>query len=71
MIVGNRKDEQLGKDRDAYKRMRDQKLQPERLNGAAEIESKAETRLEVERSTILTPDQRRQVETLRSEGADV
>lgn len=71
VIVGNAKDSNLGHDRDAYKRMRESGLQPERLQGAAEVESKAETRLEVERGVLLNDAQREQVRVLQSEGVSL
>ena len=71
IIHGNNKDANLAKDRDAYKRLRDQGLQPDRLHGARDIEAQAETKLEVERSTLLTPDQRKQIDVLKSEGVEV
>jgi hypothetical protein len=71
VVEGIRKDGELSKDRDAYQRLRRDGLQPDRLHGARDIESRAETRVEVERSTILTPEQRKTVESLRRDGAEV
>lgn len=71
VIGGLKKDAELSRDRDAYKRLRDQGLQPEKLHGSRDIETRAETKLEIERSTILTPAQRKTVESLRSDGAAI
>lgn len=71
VIVGNAKDSRLGSDRDAYKRLRDSGLQPERLQGAAEVEARAQSRLEVERGVILNDTQREQVRLLASEGVSL
>lgn len=71
-VIGDlARDKTLDQDRDAYKRLRDQNLQPEKLHGARDIEARAETTLEVERSTILTPAQRNTINSLRADGADI
>jgi hypothetical protein len=50
------------KDMPAYKRMRQQGLQPKTIDGAAHIEAKAETRFEVESGQVL-PGQSKKIET--------
>ena len=50
------------KDMPAYKRMRQQGLQPKTIDGAAHIEAKAETRFEVESGQVL-PGQAKKIET--------
>jgi len=42
------KDRQLGKDRDAYKRLRQNGLQPKRVDGSARVEQTANTTAQVE-----------------------
>ena len=46
----------------AYKRMRQQGLQPKTIDGSAHIEAKAETRFEVESGQVL-PGQAKKIET--------
>lgn len=41
-------DKRFAKDGPAYKRLRKEGLQPERIDGCAEIEAKAETKAQVE-----------------------
>lgn len=55
-----KKEDGWERDMPAYKRLRDDGLQPKRIDGAAEIESKAETPIEVESGRVLTPIQRKQ-----------
>lgn len=50
-----RREAQLGRDLDAYKRMRQANLQPKTYQGAAELERRANSRFEVESGRIL-PD---------------
>ena len=50
------------KDMPAYKRMRQQGLQPKTIDGSAHIEAKAETRFEVESGQVL-PGQAKKIET--------
>ena len=50
------------KDMPAYKRLRQQGLQPKTIDGAAHIEAKAETRFEVESGQVL-PGQAKKIET--------
>lgn len=45
---GNRKDEQLAKDRDAYKRLRGDGLQPPHVGGSDHLEKHASLPIEVE-----------------------
>ena len=67
----NEREARWHKDMPAYKRLVDSGVQPPRIDGCADIEARAETKLEVERATVLTDRQRRQVESLRSEGVGV
>lgn len=46
--AGNRKDEKLGKDRDAYKRLRANGLQPGHVGGSDHLEKHATLPIEVE-----------------------
>ena len=43
------KDRQLSKDRDAYKRLRQNGTQPKRVDGSAKVEATANTQTQVER----------------------
>jgi len=49
----NRAEKQLTKDRDAFKAMREQGIQPARLKGAAELQDKAHTKHEIETGKLL------------------
>lgn len=44
----HKREEQLTKDRDAYKRLRQDGLQPKRIDGSHEVEAKAQTEAQVE-----------------------
>ena len=44
----HKKDAQLTKDRDAYKRLRTNGLQPKRVDGSYEVEARAKTEAQVE-----------------------
>ena len=67
----NAREKTLAKDMAAYRRLRLAGEQPAHVDGSAHVERHAETRLEVERSTILTGPQRRQIESLRREGVQI
>jgi hypothetical protein len=57
------REKELAKDRDAYLRLRRAGLQPPTLTGAARLEAKAHSQLEVEMGYFLeTPDERRRAE---------
>ena len=64
---GNRADTQLGKDRDAFKRFRDAGIQPAQIDGAADLERRAGSVVEVERNIVLDDSQRKQYETLSAD----
>lgn len=46
------RDRQLAKDRDAYKRLRQNGLQPPRIDGSAVVEQHASTEREVEQGAV-------------------
>lgn len=46
--AGNQKDEKLGRDRDAYKRLRNNGLQPSHVGGSDHLEKHATLPIEVE-----------------------
>lgn len=50
--VTRKREKQLVKDRDAYKRLRRDGLHPRALKGAARLEATAETRSEIERGFV-------------------
>jgi len=56
------REKRWAKDMPAYKRMRQQGLQPKTIDGAADIELRAETRFEVESGQVL-PGQAKKIET--------
>lgn len=56
------REKRWAKDMPAYKRLRQQGLQPKTIDGAAHIEAKAETRFEVESGQVL-PGQAKKIET--------
>jgi hypothetical protein len=49
----NRRESNLTKDRDAFKAMRQQGIQPARLKGAAELQDKAHTKHEIETGKLI------------------
>ena len=49
----NRAEKQLTRDRDAFKAMREQGIQPARLRGAAELQDKAHTKHEIETGKLI------------------
>jgi hypothetical protein len=63
-------DKGFEKDRPAYKRLRDQGLQPRQIDGCAEIEQRAETRVEVENMKPLTKSKIKQLEAITERSAD-
>jgi hypothetical protein len=54
-------------DMPAYKRLRQQGLQPRDIDGCAELEARAETVREIEAGQLLTPSQRKQVSEMLDE----
>jgi hypothetical protein len=57
------REKELAKDRDAYRRLRREGLQPPTLTGAAQLEAKAHSQLEIERGYFLkTPEDRCRME---------
>ena len=64
-------DRALAADRDAYKRMRDEGLQPKALKGAARIEKRANSRFEVESGRILPEALSKRVDAAVVEAAQV
>lgn len=63
-------DKAFGRDGDAYKRLRKQGLQPRQIDGSAELEARAESRVEVESGKILTPRKKRQLEAITNNSVD-
>ena len=57
------REKRWAKDMPAYKRLRQQGLQPKTIDGAAHIEAKAETRFEVESGQVL-PGQAKKLKLL-------
>lgn len=52
----------------AYKAMRADGLQPKGIDGAAEVQAKAETKAEVESGIVLTSEQRKQYREVTGAG---
>lgn len=67
IIAGNQADARLGKDRDAFKRFRDAGIQPARIDGAADLERRAGSVIEVERNIVLDDKQRKQYESISAD----
>lgn len=61
----------LDVDRPAYKRMRDEGLQPKGLKGAAELEKHATSKWEVEAGRILPADQAKRIDAANAEAKHV
>lgn len=53
VAAANRREQVLDRDMAAYKRLRRQGIQPARIDGCAELESRAETRMEIEYGKVL------------------
>lgn len=53
---GNKKDEQLSRDREAYKRLRADGLQPSHIGGSAHLEKHATLPIEVEYGHVFKTD---------------
>ena len=70
VIAKLQSDKAFAKDGPAYKRLRKQGLQPRRIDGCAEVEQRAESRVEVEAMRPLTPKKRRQLEAITAKSAD-
>lgn len=70
VIAKLRSDENFAKDGPAYKRLVKQGYQPDHIDGCAEIEQRAESRLEVESMKILSPEKKRTLETLTNNSVD-
>lgn len=70
VVAKLQKDKDFSQDGAAYKRLRSQGLQPRRIDGSAEIEAKASTRVEVESGKILNPRKKRQLESITENSAD-
>jgi hypothetical protein len=62
---------QLDKDRPAYKRLKDEGLQPARLKGAAELERRAQSKFEIEAGRILPDAQAKRIDSAVVEAAQV
>lgn len=59
---GSLADTALDKDRAAYRRLRKNGLQPPHLTGSAELETRAETQMEIDSGSILNAEQRKQAQ---------
>lgn len=64
---GNSKDEQLAKDRDAYKRLREDGLHPGHVGGSDHLEKHAEMPIEVEMGHVFKT---KQGKALAAEGVE-
>jgi hypothetical protein len=64
---GTTYEKQLDKDRPAYKRMRDDGLQPKGLSGAADLERRASSRWEIEAGRILPESQSKRIDAAQAE----
>lgn len=51
--AAKREEKQMDKDMGAYKRLRDDGLQPPSVRGSADLESRAETKMEVESGHVV------------------
>lgn len=60
----NAKERQWQRDMGAYKEMRRQGLQPNHIDGAADLTARAETLTEIETGTVLTKKERAEVRAL-------
>lgn len=60
----------FAKDGPAYKRLVANGLQPDHIDGCAEVEAQAESRVEVEAVKVLSQQKRKQLETLTQTPAD-
>ena len=60
-------DTTLSADRDAYKRLKDDGIQPKGLKGAAQLEKHASSAWEIEAGRILPPDQSRRIDSANAE----
>ena len=63
----NRAEKQLTKDRDAFKAMREQGIQPARLKGAADLQDHATTKSEIATGRILPKKLASKVEAAKKE----
>lgn len=52
-VATTAREKKLTRDRDAFKAMREQGIQPARLNGAADLQNRATTKHEIETGKIL------------------
>lgn len=64
-------DTTLGADRDAYKRMRDDGLQPKGVKGASFFEKHASSKWEVEAGRILPPSDAKRVDEANKEATAI
>lgn len=64
-------EKQWEKDMPAYKRLRDNGLQPKNIDGAAKIESGAETKQEVQAGVILNKRQRQQMRSVINDNPSI
>jgi hypothetical protein len=60
-------EKERGRSMDAYKRLRNQGLQPRNVFGSAEIEAQASSKFEVEHSVIMAPGIRKEMESRMTE----
>lgn len=63
-------DDNFAKDGPAYKRLVKQGYQPDHIDGCAEIEQRAESRVEVESMKVLTKEKRAKLEAITGTSTD-
>lgn len=64
-------EKQLDKDRPAYKRLKDEGLQPARMKGAADLERRAQSKFEIEAGRILPDSQAKRVDEAVATAAQI
>ncbi len=63
-VAINRREERWDRDMPAYKRLRQEGLQPSGIDGAATLEARAESKVEIETGRLLTAPQRTQLKAV-------
>jgi hypothetical protein len=63
----NAAEKRLTKDRDAFKAMREQGIQPARLKGASDLQDRASTKDEIETGRLLPKSLAKKVESTKKE----
>lgn len=70
VIARLKSDENFSKDGPAYKRLVKQGYQPDHIDGCAEIEQRAESRVEVESMKVLDKNKRNKLEAITETSTD-